>query len=118
VIVHVVLFQPRGDLSAESRRALVLGLQAAAAGIPSVTRLRVGRRVTHGRPGYEQAMADDYSYAVLVEVEDLDGLKAYLAHPAHEAIGQHFTTSSTRALAYDYDMADAAEAVRLLETEP
>jgi hypothetical protein len=117
MIVHVVLFQPRGDLSAELRRALVLGLQAAAAAIPSVTRLRVGRRVIHGLPGYERAMVENYSYAVLVEVEDLDGLKAYLAHPAHAAIGQHFTSSSTRALAYDYDMVDAADAARLLDTE-
>ena len=36
-------------------------------------------------------------------------LKAYLAHPSHSAIGQHFTASASKALAYDYVMVDAGD---------
>jgi hypothetical protein len=35
-------------------------------------------------------------------------LTAYLAHPAHGAIGGHFTASASDSLAYDYEMFDLA----------
>src|SRR4051794_34129725 len=70
--VHVVLVKPRPDLTAEQRQAVLDGVKAAATGIPSIRRLRVGRRLKHGLPGYEQIMRDDFEYALLVEVDDLD----------------------------------------------
>lgn len=106
MIVHVILFSPRPDLAESDRRAVLEGLQSAAVDIPSVRRLRVGRRVLHGRPGYEQAMRESFEYAVIVEFDDVAGLTSYLAHPSHEAIGGHFTQSSSAALAYDYEMID------------
>jgi len=106
MITHVILFKPKPDISAAERQAVVDGLTAAARGIPSIRKLRVGTRVKHGLPGYEQAMREDFDYAVIVELDDLEGLKSYLAHPLHKAIGQHFTQSSSAALAYDYEMQD------------
>lgn len=106
MIVHVILFKPKADFSEAEQQSLLAGLTAAARGIPSVKRLQVGKRVTHGLPGYEQAMHENFEYAVLLEVDDLDGLKAYLAHPLHKALGQHFRQSSSAALAYDYEMQD------------
>jgi stress responsive alpha/beta barrel protein len=106
MIVHVVLFSPRPDLSAADRDKVLEALASAAKGIPSIKRLRVGRRVKHGLPGYEQMMGDGYEYAVMIEFEDLGGLKAYLQHPAHAAAGHHFSASASKALAYDYDIAD------------
>jgi hypothetical protein len=64
----------------------------------------------HGLPGYEQMMQVDFQYAAIMEFDDRAGLEAYLHHPAHETIGRHFTASAVRALAYDFVMADAADA--------
>jgi hypothetical protein len=114
VIAHVILFSPREDLSTGARTDLLNDLAVAAARIPSVRRFRVGRRATHGLPGYEQVMPGTYTFAAIVEFNDMDGLKEYLAHPAHVAIGEHFTTSAASALAFDYEMVDAADASRLL----
>lgn len=114
MISHVVLFSPRTDVSDVTRRDLLHSLAAAADAIPAVKRFLVGRRVLHGLAGYEQMMGEDFAFAVIVEVENLDGLKAYLAHPAHAAVGRHFTASASRSLAYDYDMVEAREAVTLL----
>lgn len=113
MIVHVVLFQPRADLPDAARAHFLESLSLAAAQIPSIRRFRVGRRVLHGLPGYEQAMTQGFDYSAIAEFDDVAGLKAYLQHPAHQAIGRHFTASAERALAYDYEMVEAAEAARV-----
>ena len=107
MIVHVVLFSPKPDLSESDRSALLDALTGAAKGIPSIRRFRVGKRVRHSLPGYEQMMRDDYEFAVIIEFDDLAGLKAYLQHPAHAAVGRHFYTSASRALAYDYEVSES-----------
>ena len=111
MIAHIVLFEPKPDLTETDRQQLLDGLRAAAREIPSVRRLRYGRRVRHGLPGYEQMMRDEYSFAALIEFETLEDLRAYLAHPAHALIGRHFMESSVRALAYDYSLLDAADGI-------
>lgn len=108
MIVHVVLFQPRADLDARSRDELMTGLATAAKEIPSIRRFRIGNRLWHALPGYEQAMIASYDYALIAEFDDKAGLIEYLKHPAHHAIGRHFTASAERSLAYDYEMRDAA----------
>lgn len=113
MIAHVVLFTPRGDLSAAERDEFLGALAGAAARIPAIRGFRVGRRVRHGLPGYEQAMRDDYEFAAIAEFDDLEGLKSYLTHPAHDALGRHFAASSARALAYDYAMVEAGESSTL-----
>lgn len=106
MIAHVVLFSPKPDLPDEDRKALLNALVEAAGGIPSIRRFRVGKRVKHGLPGYEQMMRDDYEFAAVIEFDDMDGLTAYLRHPSHAVIGRHFTSSAARSLAYDYATVD------------
>ena len=110
MIAHVILLQPRPDLGETEKRAVLDAFAEATARIPSVKRCRVGRRVTHGLPGYEAAMRSRFEYSAIVEFEDLAGLKAYLTHPAHAAIGHYFTTVAADALAYDYEMVDIRRA--------
>jgi hypothetical protein len=106
VIVHVILFQPRESLTADDRAKVLEDLKRAASTIPSVRRFRIGRRITHGVPGYERMMLDDYSFAAIIEFDDKEGLVEYLRHPSHQAIGADFTIAAQRGLAYDYDMDD------------
>ena len=113
MIHHVVLFQPRADLPDQDRAHFLESLSRAAGAIPSIKRFSVGRRIQHGLRGYEQAMTTAYDYALIAEFDDVEGLKAYLVHPAHNAIGDHFTRSADRALAYDYEMVEASQAETL-----
>jgi hypothetical protein len=115
MIAHVVLFNPKPDLSQADRRALLDALVAASADIPSIRRFRVGKRVKHWLPGYEQLMRDDYEFAAIIEFDDMDGLKTYIGHSSHASIGQHFTASASRSLAYDYELVDASEVSQLLD---
>lgn len=108
MIAHIVLLQPRDDLTDEQRRAALDTLTRAASDMPEVRRFQLGRRVRHGLPGYEQAMAQDYEFALLIEVDDIAALTRYLTMPAHLALGSLFATATAAALAYDYDMTDVA----------
>jgi Stress responsive A/B Barrel Domain len=110
VITHVILLEPRADLSDADTRAVLDEFAKAARQIPAVKSCRLGRRVLHGLPGYETLMRSGFEYAAIVEFDDIDGLKAYLTHPAHAAVGRYFTTAAANALAYDYSMVDVDDA--------
>ena len=83
---------------------MLAALSSATRGIPSVRSCRIGRRIKHGLPGYEQAMTQDFEYAAVMEFDDVEGLRQYLTHAVHESIGEFFTTAAAAALAYDYEM--------------
>lgn len=106
MILHIVLFEPRGDLTDAQGERVLEDLRRAASSIPTLRRCRIGRRARLGLAGYEQAMQVDYQYAAVMEFDDRAGLEAYLRHPAHEAAGRHFTESAAHALAYDYEVSD------------
>ena len=106
MIAHIVLLQPRADLTDGERRAALETLAHAAANVPEIRRFRLGRRVKHGLPGYEQTMTADYEVALIIEVDDLPALTCYLTAPAHAALGDLFSTATAAALAYDFDMID------------
>ena len=104
MIAHIVLLQPRPDLTEAQRIAALQTQQRAASVVPEIRSLRVGRRVKHGLPGYEQGMRQDYEFALIIEVDDLPALTRYLTAPAHRVLGDLFSTATAAALAYDYDM--------------
>ena len=115
MVSHIVLFRPRPNLTENDRQALADALDRALRTIPSVRRVRLGRRITHGR-GYESAMAEDLSFAAVIEFDDLAGLQAYLRHPAHEALGARFRDLVEAGLIYDFEMTDLSGVERLLQT--
>ena len=104
MIAHIVLLQPRPDLTEDERRAALDTLVSATAAIPEVRRFRLGRRVTHGLPGYEQMMKTDYAFALIIEIDDVPALKRYLTAPAHRALGDLFSSATSAALSYDFEM--------------
>lgn len=102
MIAHIVLLQPRSDLTEAQRSEALATLSRAAAGVSEIKRFRLGRRVRHGLPGYEQLMPHDFGFAQILEFDDVEALKRYLVAPAHEALAHLFYTATSAALAYDY----------------
>jgi hypothetical protein len=115
MISHVVLFKPQPTLGQAERLAIIEHLKSAIAKCPTVRRCRVGRRVLHGLPGYEQLMAVDYQFSLILDFDDVEGLKSYFQNPAHAAIGGLFTTAASASLAYDYEVRDLEDAAQLLD---
>ena len=82
----------------EERRTLIDAWGAALNDIPMIRRARVGQRVRIGR-SYESLTRLDFPYAAVLEFDDVDGLRAYLDHPAHEAMAtQLFAVRRCRAI--------------------
>lgn len=106
MIAHIVLLQPRADLTDQQRGDALEALRRAATDVPEIRRFRLGRRVKHGLPGYEPMMATDFEFALIIEVDDVAALKRYLQAPAHASLGQLFYTATSSALAYDYAIED------------
>jgi hypothetical protein len=104
MVWHLVLMKPRLDLSAADRAALVDAFERATREIPSVRQVQLGRRVVHGA-GYERDMPDAADYVAMIAFDDLEGLQAYLHHPAHTDLGVAFGRSLSAALVYDFEMA-------------
>ena len=114
MISHIVLFEPGPTLGPGDKAAIAEHLKAAIAQCPTVRGCRVGRRVQHGLPGYEQLMTEDYQFALILDFDDVYGLTAYLQHPAHAGIGELFTSAASASLAYDYEVVELGQADKLL----
>lgn len=108
MIVHLVLFTPRPDLSAGDRATVRETLQRALTEIPAIRGHKVGRRVRLGTT-YDRAAPLDFEFLVTIEVDDERALSAYLEHPAHQRLGQLFYETSAVALASDFQIADVSQ---------
>jgi hypothetical protein len=115
VVAHIVLFRPKPDLDESQRRELAASLQYALTNIPVIKRARVGRRLTLGRL-YDRQNLESYPFVAILEFESEADLRLYLDHPAHEALGAQFYTTSAGATVYDFDLIDAARVTELLAT--
>ena len=109
VIAHIVLLQPRaGSHRGASGGRRSTTLSRAAANVPEIRRFRLGRRVKHGLPGYEQVMPQDFEFALIVEVDDVAGARRGTCRRRPTPRSATSSTAPTSAaLAYDYDAADA-----------
>lgn len=105
MVVHVVLFRPRPDVGDEEREAMFEAMRTAAREIPTVRGFRVGQHLEEP-PQYTLGGFPPFPWVALLEFDDNAGLRAYLAHPLHQALGQRFNAAADAALIYDYAIAD------------
>src|SRR5580700_324850 len=108
MIAHVVLLQPKPDLSFDDRRALLSAFERAVREIPSVLSVRVGRRILHGA-GYETSAPASADYLIVIDFADISGLQAYLRHPAHEELGTRLGQAVSSVVAYDFEVGGMEE---------
>jgi hypothetical protein len=108
LIAHIVLFRLRPEISVEERRTLIDAWGAALNDIPMIRRARVGQRVRIGR-SYESLTRLDFPYAAVLEFDDVDGLRAYLDHPAHQAMATRLFAVTADTLIYDFEMSADVE---------
>jgi hypothetical protein len=117
VIAHIVLFQPRPDLSAADRAEFARAFENALASIPQVRRVRVGERVRLARP-YDALNTRDFSHVAIIEFDSKEDLRAYLDHPAHADLGRRFYQTAEATLVYDFDVVEGEEIASVFRGVP
>jgi hypothetical protein len=90
VITHVVLFQPRRDITLAEKQELAEAVRFACTQAPTVQKFEIGRVVDVGA-GYAQKVGGPtYEYVAIIEFSDRAGLLSYLNHDAHRRLGELF----------------------------
>jgi Stress responsive A/B Barrel Domain len=103
MVAHLVLFTPRPDLPPTEQDALITAFDRAIRSIPDVRDVRIGRRVTHGA-GYEAAAGAGVDILVLIDFDDVESLRRYLAHPAHADLGRRFNEALGAGIVCDFEV--------------
>ena len=103
MIAHVVLFEPKSTTSVADRDSFLDVMRVAFEEIETVKRSFVGLRQRLGR-SYESKIGDTtYSYAAVVEFDDMAGLMHYLDHPTHVRLGHLFWQLCQNTVIVDVD---------------
>lgn len=105
MIVHVVLFRPRPDVTDADRDDLLEAMRVAARGIPAVRRFRIGAHIAEAVP-YVISGFPSFPWVALLEFDDEAGLRTYLADPLHRDLGARFNASAEAALIYDFTITE------------
>jgi len=103
LIAHIVLFRLRPEISLEDRHAVLEAWATALNDIPVIRRARVGRRLRVGR-SYESLTRLDFPYVAVLEFDNVQALRAYLDHPAHEAVATRLFAAIEDTLIYDFEV--------------
>ena len=78
--VHVVVFRMKEDAPKDAVEKAIADCRELLAKVPSVRSVRAGRPAAKGTPDVPKMQ---YDFALLVLLEDANGLEAYLKHPLH-----------------------------------
>ena len=109
MMLHVVLYEMRPDLSDGDRARLHRTVESSLQAIPAVRRWTVGRRAELGL-SYEPRMHPGFGYAAVVEFDDRAALRDYLEHPGHADLAALFWSCSERTLVFDYEVIAGSDA--------
>jgi hypothetical protein len=85
MILHVAMFSFGDDVTDDQVDCLTEALHEMADQIDSIVEYRCGPNL--------RVLDSDVDYAVVATVTDAQGLRDYLAHPAHDAVGEAFLSS-------------------------
>ena len=120
MISHIVLFEPKSDLTSSDVLVFAQQLRTVMTSVPSVRRAMVGRRIDVS-PGHDRNFGDaTYSFSAVVEFDDSKGLIDYLRHQQHAEHGRLFWLHCARTVVVEVEAVDATTeaVVELLVRRP
>jgi hypothetical protein len=120
VIAHIVLFNPKPNLSTQDVQLFAQQLRLTVNSVTSVRRAMVGKRLAVQDGDHRNFGDATYEFAAVVEFDDPDGLSAYLAHPAHQELGRLFWLYCASTVVVEVRSVDAKsdEVFELLVSDP
>lgn len=105
---HVVIFRMKKDAPKDAVEKAIADCRELLAKIPSVRSVRAGRPAARGTE--EKGIPKmEYDFALLVLVEDADGLQSYLDHPLHKSFVQKHGSNFDREKLQIFDFLDQSK---------
>ena len=95
MVDHLVFFAVKGEASTGEVEDLVASIRGLREAIPGVVDLSVGEDFS-GRSG-------EYTHALFARFEDRAGLQEYMRHPAHLAVVEKLSATTTGRIVADYE---------------
>jgi len=109
MVLRVVLFQLRAEVTDYDSRVLLASISGAVKSVPGLLSFNVGRRI-EGEGAYtlgDAAAAGinaPFDYAAVFQFENVKALQSYLTHPAQSEIRTRFAAVTASAVTCDYEM--------------
>ncbi len=80
MINHVVLLQPKAEVTEEDITTVLSHVQGLQESIPGIIEARVGKNLSMNHQGY--------AYGFVMRFVDEEHLKVYAPHPAHQVVSK------------------------------
>lgn len=111
MIAHIVLFEPRPNITAAEQRDFLDAIAHAVRQIEQVQNARIGRVVEIGRLPDVNGGQTTYSFAAVFEFDGRESLAEYLAHPSHDLVRTLFWKHCAATLIVDVDLEVVSDAM-------
>ncbi len=93
MITHVVLFQPKDEVTENEITGALNHVRALQDAIPGIIEVQVGEN----RSTYNQG----YTHGFVMRFVDAEHLKAYAPHPAHQVVSEELQRISQKIIDFD-----------------
>lgn len=95
MITHVVLLNPKTEVSADEIERVLDHVRGLQKDIPGIIETRVGKNLSANHQGY--------TYGFVMHFVDKEHLKAYAPHPAHQVVSRELQAICESIIDFDIE---------------
>jgi heme-degrading monooxygenase HmoA len=95
MITHVVLLNPKTEVSADEIASVLDHVRGLQKDIPGIVETRVGKNLSPNHQGY--------TYGFVMRFVDEEHLKAYAPHPAHQVVSRELRAMCENIIDFDIE---------------
>ncbi len=106
MLLHIVLYEPKPGMDETEVSTFKSVLRQACLDIPSIKQVRTGKTIDLGIGYEDRSSGQSFGYVAIFEFESIEGLKSYMAHPAHVALAEQFWKYCERTMILDVEAED------------
>ena len=95
MITHIVLIQPKPEITEDEITTALEHVQALKQAIPGMVDVQTGKNLSSSNQGY--------THGFVMRFVDAEHLKAYAPHPAHQVVSQELQHISQKIIDFDLE---------------
>ncbi len=93
MLTHVVLLQPKPEVTDDEIATALDHVQALQQAIPGIVDVQAGKNMSNSNQGY--------THGFVMRFVDAEHLKAYAPHPAHQVVSEELQRISQKIIDFD-----------------